>query len=272
MEQFQTRLDGLNRQYWDELCGAAMACQLGIHDSSPPSLARFDKAYFAKYPYLAGYFLHLPLESKRVLEIGLGFGSLGQALAERGCEYYGIDVAEGPVTMMRHRLSNLGDDGADRIRRGSALDLPFPDAHFDFVFSIGCLHHTGDIGRGVAEIQRVLRTGGTAVVMLYNRHSLRQWCFGVWRALCRVVNILRKIPDGNETLHGLYDANLSGEVAPHIDFVSAREARRIFGNFSRVDIEKQNFDDFRFLMVPRSILLATVGRIVGLDLYIVAVK
>src|SRR5439155_2424668 len=84
----------------------------------------------------------------------------------------GVDVSPGPVALMSKRLERLGATKS-RAQQGSAHALPFGDRTFDFVYSIGCLHHTGDLSRAVNEAGRVLRPGGTAVVMVYNRQSFR---------------------------------------------------------------------------------------------------
>ena len=110
---------------------------------------------------------------KKVLEVGLGYGTLGQLIASRNADYYGADIAEGPVANMSRRLSWLGlpeDHGGP----GLGAELPFATETFDYVYSIGCLHHTGDLRGSVEEVHRVLVPGGRAVVMLYNRHSLRR--------------------------------------------------------------------------------------------------
>ena len=76
----------------------------------------------------------------------------------------------------------------------------------------------------------------------------------------------------------MYDANTAGEAAPHTDFVSRRGARRLFGAFSSVAIERQNFDTLtptlagRELTIPRERLLGNVARLLGIDLYIHARK
>ncbi len=44
--------------------------------------------------------------------------------------------------------------------RASVLELPFEDGTFDYVYSIGCLHHTGDLERSVQEVHRVVVPGG----------------------------------------------------------------------------------------------------------------
>jgi SAM-dependent methyltransferase len=167
--------------------------------------------------------------------------------------------------MVRHRLrmADLGDP--DRVQQGSALEIPWIDASFDYVYSIGCLHHTGNLAKSIQEVERVLAPGGRAVVMLYYRHSLRQLLFGLRGALRRDGG------RGDDELRGVYDVDQAGEPAPHSDFVSKAEARRLFAGFERVEIDVQNFDDYPFGL-KRERFLGNLARVVGLDLYIVADK
>src|SRR2546428_4429000 len=170
-----TILDRKNAEFWDEICGSERARSLGIRDVSPENLQRFDEAYLQYYPYLERYIFPGNLPGKRVLEIGLGYGTLGQVLASKGCRYHGLDIAKNPVTLMNYRFALQGLQGDLRV--GSVLDLPYKEAAFDYVYSIGCLHHTGDLRRAVGEVYRVLAYGGKAVIMLYNRHSFRRLIF-----------------------------------------------------------------------------------------------
>jgi SAM-dependent methyltransferase len=251
-----------NASFWDELCGSVFARSLGISDASADSLARFDDAYIAHYPYLRRY-LSERLEGQETLEIGLGYGTLGSALVGLGADYHGVDIAEGPVEMTRHRLRLAGVDSPDeRVIQGSALELPHPNERFDRVYTIGCLHHTGNIPRAVNEVRRVLRTNGTAVVMLYNRHSFRQLVKVVLPGLLR-----RRL---REEVAALYDTNLDGVAAPHVEYVSRRDVRRIFRRFAEVDIDIHNFDSTRF--IRRDWMLGNIDRVLGLDLYITARK
>jgi SAM-dependent methyltransferase len=268
------RGDGIeqrNAEFWDELCGTALARELGLTGRDRATLEAFDRAYFAFYPYLLGYVDRFGLAGKRVLEIGLGYGSLGEAIASRGATYHGLDIAAGPVRMMRQRLSMLGLPAEGRVSQGSAASLPFPDASFDFVYSIGCLHHTGALASSVDEVRRVLIPGGTAVVMVYHADSARQ----IWHV--RLPSALPRLFGGRPTdvnVAALYDRNTAGEAAPHTEYVSRREAVRLFADYSSCMIEARNFDDIRLrgrVVVPRRRVLGTIleGRL-GLDLYIVA--
>lgn len=267
----QAGLDVRNREFWEELCGSAFARRLGITSVTPETVARFDRAFLDYYPYLAGYVTREEVAGKRVLEVGLGYGTLGQLLYACGADYHGLDIAAGPVEMMRARLQWLGAPDADqRVLHGSALEIPHAPASFDLVFSIGCLHHTGDLERGVREAHRVLRPGGVAVVMLYNRFSMRRF------VLAPLVRLTGRIGAGEEGLRALYDQSLAGEPAPYTDYVTPLEAREFFRSFADVRIRKENLDSLPIipgrLRIPREPFLGNLARIAGVDLYIRARK
>jgi hypothetical protein len=65
----QTETDVKNAAFWNELCGSGLARSLGITESTPESLRKFDEAYMAMYPYLSRYVTEEELAGKRVLEI-----------------------------------------------------------------------------------------------------------------------------------------------------------------------------------------------------------
>jgi SAM-dependent methyltransferase len=260
----QPAVDTRNAAFWDTLCGWNLAQSAGITGRGEDDLRRFDELYLGFYPYLESY-VPRDFGGKKVLEIGLGYGTLGQLIASRNADYYGADIAEGPVANMRRRLSWLGLS-EDHAVQASVLELPFEDGSFDYVYSIGCLHHTGDLERSVKEVYRVLVPGGRAVVMLYNRHSLRRFRYALERTLRG-----RRGGSLDDELRGVYDPDDSGEAAPHTDFVSRGEARRLFRDFARVKIDVQNFDGYGF-RIKREWFLGNLARVVGLDLYIVADK
>jgi SAM-dependent methyltransferase len=270
----QRDIDEQNQAFWNELCGTSQARSLGITEITPESIGRFDDWYMQYYPYLARYLDELEVDGRTVLEIGLGFGTVGQILASRGARYHGADIAAGPVAMMRDRLRwlSLPHDGS--VQQASVLELPWEDGTFDIVVSIGCLHHTGDLPQAVSEVHRVLVPGGLAFVMLYNAHSFRQLVV-VTRERLRAAGARRS---ADEQVRGMYDRNTAGKAAPHTDFVSRRDVRRLFDAFSDVEIESQNFDALtptfagRELMIPRERLLGNVARWLGTDLYIHARK
>lgn len=259
-----TSIDARNADFWDELCGTTLARAIGITDRSPQSVARFDEAYLRMYPYLAGYLPADDLSGVRVLEVGLGFGTVGGLLVRRGAQYTGVDLAQGPVDMMRYRIELAGRTAASDARQASVLNLPFDQATFDFVCSIGCVHHTGDIARAVSELRRVVKPGGSAVVMVYNRWSARRLLRAPFDALAR------RRGRGDEGLRASYDSDTRGRPAPHTEFLSSRQARRLFENagFRTVTVERRNLAVPRLPGVRRLALRLRLDWFLGLDLYV----
>ena len=100
----QPAVDTQNAAFWDTLCGWNLAQHAGITGRGEDDLRRFDELYLGFYPYLEGY-VPEDFGGKKVLEVGLGYGTLGQLIASRNADYYGADIAEGPVANMRRRLS-----------------------------------------------------------------------------------------------------------------------------------------------------------------------
>ena len=264
----QDEIDNANAGFWDELCGTTLAQQIGVTDASPESLARFDEAYLGHYPYLRGYLPSLAAPRERLLEVGLGYGTVSQILAERGFDYNGLDIAEGPAQMVRARISRLGfEDSVDRVKIGSILEAPYPDEVFDRVVAIGCLHHTGDMQRGVDEVHRILKPGGEATVMVYHHRSYRRFK----QALAR----LRGRGLDDEEVRASYDHDSEGAPAPATEYAGRLEAKRgLFGVFSEVRTRTENFDYMvrKGKPVSREFLLGWPARLAGLDLYITAIK
>jgi SAM-dependent methyltransferase len=272
-----TSVSDQNAAFWDELCGTQFAKSLGVTDNSPASLKKFDDWYFAFYPYL---FIHIPFEDmkdKDVLEIGLGYGTVAQRLAEAGARYRGLDIAAGPVGMVNHRLRQAGLEGS--AQQGSILAAPFPDQSFDFVVAIGCLHHTGDLKKAIAECHRVLRPGGKLVFMVYYAYSYRRF----FQARKETISYFFRELFGHRGVVGqsaeieraAYDTNASGDGAPHTDWISNRSLRAYCKDFSSYSGQPENIDNgapFEKSPPRRELLKTWYPRWFGLDLYSTAVK
>lgn len=265
-----TSISEANSAFWNELCGTAHARCLGVTDDSSESLARFDDWYFRFYPYLERCIPFNRVDGKEVLEVGLGYGSVAQRLAEHGARYRGLDIAEGPVGIVNHRLQLHGLNG--EALKGDVLKCPFADERFDLVVAIGCFHHTGDIARAIDQTWRVLRPGGEAVVMVYNSYSYRRWvrwprdAWRYWRWDRRGGE--GDPPKSSARQRRAYDLDAVGRAAPETVFVSIDHLARMCTGFSHFGASTENAGgDLVTTMVPRSLLLPTLGRLAGLDIY-----
>jgi ubiquinone/menaquinone biosynthesis C-methylase UbiE len=105
-----------------------------------------------------------------VIEVGCGLGTDGARFARAGASYTGVDASPEAIELARRRFDREGLQGS--FVAGSATKLPFDAESADLLYSHGVLHHIDDTQGAVDEIHRVLRPGGTALVMLYHRDSL----------------------------------------------------------------------------------------------------
>lgn len=272
----QDEIDAQNAAFWNELCGTQMAKQLGVTDSSTASLKKFDDWYFAFYPYLAKHIPFHDMQGKSVLEVGLGYGTVSQRLAESGADYTGLDIAAGPPAMVRHRLAQNNLPGT--AVEGSILNAPFEDARFDWVVAIGCFHHTGDFKRALAESYRMLKPGGKAMVMVYFAYSYRRWLSAPRSTLAQFLNdkfgLTLADRGHNQRERALYDAStVDGRGAPETEFFSASEIRRLTTHWHRSSFCLENIgQDGPFRKVPRPIANKFFGPTMGLDIYMLLEK
>jgi SAM-dependent methyltransferase len=103
----------------------------------------------------------------RVLEVGCGPGHLSNRLARRnGLGVTGLDLDPAMVERARANADRPGNGDQRRpsFLVGDAASLAFPDGSFDLVVSTLSMHHWADPAAGLAEIGRVLRPGGRALI------------------------------------------------------------------------------------------------------------
>ena len=262
----QPAVDRKNSAFWNELCGTGTAKALGVTDRSAESLERFDRWYFDFYPYLQDHIPFADLAGKDVLEVGLGYGTVASALMKGGARYHGLDIADGPVEMASYRADLQGFGAA--IRQGSILDCPYDDDSFDYVVSIGCLHHTGDLARAIDEVHRVIKPGGGATIMVYHALSYRQWMHRPLASLSLALTRDNRRPPLRIAEKKALDINAAGEAAPETAFVTKRQLQHLCGKFENIDIRQEHIHaELLFKRVPRSIALKLFGPWLGLNLY-----
>jgi len=89
-----------------------------------------------------------------------------QWAAAQGALVVGVDISP-PIA----RDARAGFGGALAAVLGDVRTLPFADASFDAVYSMGTIEHFDETEHAAAEIARVLRPGGCAIVGVPNRHD-----------------------------------------------------------------------------------------------------
>lgn len=98
-----------------------------------------------------------------VLDVGCGSGRWSKYLAKSVGSIEAIDPSKAVFVAKELLLENKNV----RVSQSSVDRIPFKDNSFDFVFSLGVLHHIPDTGDAMKKCVAKLKTGGLFLVYLY---------------------------------------------------------------------------------------------------------
>lgn len=171
---------------------------------------RFDKlAYLPKVVDFNGY------SGRRLVEVGCGIGTDLVRFARGGAKVVGVDLSETAVQLARANLDTHRVRGSVMVADGARL--PLPNDSTDVLYAHGVLQYSANPRAIVTEAHRVLRPGGIAIFMVYNRVS---WLM----ALSRVMNV-----------------DLEHADAPGLRLYSIREFRQLIDGFRQAAIIPERF-------------------------------
>ncbi len=141
------------------------------------------------------------LAGKVVLDVGCGMGRYAEVATRWGARVVGIDLSQA----VEAAAANLGDRDA-AILQADALRLPFAPESFDYIYSLGVLHHTPDCERAVKGLARFLKPGGTLAVWLYSAYNPWYRMSDVYRKLTRRMSprLLHSLCQGTIPLYGVH--------------------------------------------------------------------
>ena len=107
-----------------------------------------------------------PSPGRRWIDVGCGNGAFTARLIERcaPAEVQGIDPSEAQLTFARTR----SDARIAQFHQGDATALPFPDSTFDVAVMALVIFFVPDPAKGVAEMVRVTRPGGTVAAYAWD--------------------------------------------------------------------------------------------------------
>ncbi|MBI1763013.1 MAG: methyltransferase domain-containing protein [Acidobacteria bacterium] len=115
--------------------------------------------------FLAYMLPHTPafFRGKQVLDAGCGIGRHAFYAAKFGARVWAVDL--GPAVEVAQR--NTADCATVQCVQADLQQLPFAPASFDFVYSIGVLHHLPDPEEAFRYLLRYVKPGGAIQIYLY---------------------------------------------------------------------------------------------------------
>ena len=130
------------------------------------------------------------LRGKLVLDVGCGMGRFAEVAARWGARVVGVDLSDSCEVA----AENLAEREFVALQ-ADAMNLPFAPETFDFIYSIGVLHHTPDCEGSFKRLPKYLKPGGTIAVWLYSGYNKWYRFSDFWR---RYTHKMKP-----ETLHGI---------------------------------------------------------------------
>jgi SAM-dependent methyltransferase len=141
------------------------------------------------------------LAGKLVLDVGCGMGRYAEVAMRWGARVVGIDLSQA----VEAAACNLAGGGAV-ILQADAFRLPFAPESFDYIYSLGVLHHTPDCESAVKGLAQFLKPEGTLAVWLYSAYNPWYRMSDVYRKLTRRMSprLLHTLCYGAIPLYGMH--------------------------------------------------------------------
>ena len=121
-------------------------------------------SYLVRRQYVLGMLEQGAPTPGLALDLGCGPGVYTRSLLDRGWRVWGMDLAPRMLQVAREAAGS----GPAAFAVGQTTRLPFADAQADAVICIGVLAYVESESETIAEIARVLKPGGCAVIQIAN--------------------------------------------------------------------------------------------------------
>jgi SAM-dependent methyltransferase len=116
---------------------------------------------------------------ERVLELGFGPGWSLRTIAARarGTRVYGVDQSARMLKQATRMNEVAVSSGRMVLVQGPFSPLPWIDEMFDKILLVNVLYFFDSDGQDIAEVYRVLRSGGRLVIYVTSRDTMQKWPF-----------------------------------------------------------------------------------------------
>ena len=143
------------------------------------------------------------LAGKLVLDVGCGMGRFAEVATRWGAHVVGVDLSLAAEVAAR----NLADRSATFFQ-ADVFNLPFAPESFDYIYSIGVLHHTPDCERAFKVLPALLKPGGKIAIWLYSGYNRWYRMSDLYRNVTRRMppRLLHKLCYGVIPLYGMHQA------------------------------------------------------------------
>ena len=173
-----------------------------------------------------------------ILDVATGTGDFAIAALKTGAKKInGIDISKEMVAIGQEKVRRMGLEGRISLTTGDSEDIQFPDFSFDAATVAFGVRNFENLGRGLDELFRVLKKGGTLCVLEFSnpRHPIVRFGYQLYSkylmpwigrlisgdnsAYTYLPESVAEFPDGEKFITFMKNSG----------FVQIREYRRTFG-------------------------------------------
>lgn len=151
------------------------------------NVAAMFNSIAAKYDFL-NHFLSLGIDKlwrrrlvkqlaksnpQQVLDIATGTGDLAIQLAKhhKSVNITGVDISENMLNIGRGKIWKRKLEERIKLKQANSMNLPFADSEFDAAMVAFGVRNFEDLSKGITEIHRVLKNGGSLYVLEFSMPS-----------------------------------------------------------------------------------------------------
>lgn len=258
--------DEVQRQWNEDACGSHYV--QGADENTLEWYLEAERYRYGTYaPWMPEVMEFGRHRGHRLLEIGAGMGTDLAQFAKNGAICTDVDLSAGHLQHAKRNFALRGLEG--RFIHSDGENIPLPDNEFDVVYSNGVIHHTPNTHKAIAEIFRVLKPGGKAIIMVYAENSWNYW---------QQIVLERGIKKQEFERHSIGDI-MSGSVElsssdqkPLVKVYTAARLRGMFRKFSSVQISKRQLLKEELSPFMQRFPVEWWERLIGWNLIVKAVK
>lgn len=179
-------------------------------------------------------------DGKNVLDIGCGPGEMLVDLLKRGCTVSGTDISEAMIGLARTNTGPQPGGAAVDLRVGDIEAMTYPAASFDAVVCAGVIEYLDGDSKALAELNRVLKPGGTLLISVRNKACPA-------RAIDLVTDPVKRSRGGTAILTALKRV-ITRKADAKISFTTYRKhwPWELHRNLERAGFRKEDFRYYHF--------------------------
>lgn len=81
----------------------------------------------------------------------------------------GLDISEGMLEVGRQKIKKRGLENVIQLHLGDSENIQYPDHHFDAITAAFGVRNFENLEKGLSEMYRVLKPGGTVVILEFSK-------------------------------------------------------------------------------------------------------